>query len=38
MLGFMNNFEQYFEICVLNKQNPFKTALYKVNGLNTSKN
>ena len=38
VLGFVNNFEQYFESCVLNTQNPFKGALNKVNGLITSKN
>ena len=36
MLGFMDNFEQYFESYVLNTQNPFKAALNKVNGLITS--
>ena len=30
MLGFVDNFEQYFESCVLNTQNPFKRALKKV--------
>ena len=38
MLGFVDNFEQYFESCVLNTQNPFKRALNKVNGLITWKN
>ena len=38
MLGFVDNFEQYFESYVLNTQNPFKGALNKVNGLITSKN
>ena len=33
MLSFVDNFEQYFESCVLNTQNPFKGALNKVNGL-----
>ena len=37
MLGFVDNFEQHFEICVLNTQNPLKRGLNKVNGLNTSK-
>ena len=31
MLGFVDNFEQHFESCVLNTQNPFKRALNKVN-------
>ena len=30
MLGFVDNFEQYFESYVLNTQNPFKGALNKV--------
>ena len=38
VLGFVNNFEQYFESCVLNTQNPFKGAPNKVNGLITLKN
>ena len=38
VLGFMGNFEQHYESCVLNTQNPLKRALNKVNGLNTSKN
>ena len=38
MLGFVDKFEQHFESCVLNKQNPLRRALNKVNGLNTSKN
>ena len=38
MLGFVDNFEQHFESCVLKIQNPLKRALNKVNGLNTSKN
>ena len=38
MLGFVDNFEQHFESCVLNTQNPLKRTLNKVNGLNTSKN
>ena len=38
MLGFVDNFEQHFESCVLNIQNPLKRALNKVNGLNISKN
>ena len=38
MLRFVDNFEQHFESCVLNTQNPLKRALNKVNGLNTSKN
>ena len=38
MLGFVDNFEQYFESRVLNTQNPFKEALNKINGLITSKN
>ena len=37
MFGFVDNFEQYFESYVLNKQNSFKGALNKVNGLITSK-
>ena len=37
MLSFLDNFEQYFESCVLNTQNPLKIALIKINGLNTSK-
>ena len=32
MLGFVDNFEQYFESYVLNTQNLFKGALNKVNG------
>ena len=36
MLGFVDNFEQRFESCVLNTQNPFR-ALNQVNGLITSK-
>ena len=38
MLGFLDNFEQYFESYVLNTQNSFKGALNKVSGLITSKN
>ena len=38
MLGFVDNFEQHFESCVLNTQNPLKRALNKINDLNTSKN
>ena len=38
MLGFVENFKQYFESYVLNTQNTFKGALNKVNGLITSKN
>ena len=38
VLGFVDNFEQHFENCVVNTQNPLKRALNKVNGLNTSKN
>ena len=38
MLGYMGNFEQHFQSCVLNTQNPLKSALNKANGLNTSKN
>ena len=38
MLGFVDNFELYFESYVLNTQNHFKGALNKVNGLITSKN
>ena len=38
MLGFVDNFEQHFESCVLKIQNPLKRALNKVNGLNTLKN
>ena len=38
MLGFVDNFEQYFESCVLNTQNSFKRAPTKVNDLITSKN
>ena len=38
MLGFVDNFEQHFESCVLNTQNRLKRALNKVNNLNTSKN
>ena len=38
MLGFVDNFEQHFENCVQNTQNPLKRALNKVDGLNTSKN
>ena len=38
VLRFVDNFEQHFESCVLNTQNPLKRALNKVNGLNTSKN
>ena len=37
MLGFVDNFEQRFESCVLNTQNPFKKVLNKVNSLNTLK-
>ena len=37
MLGFVDNFEQRFESCVLNTQKPFKRALNQVNGLITSK-
>ena len=33
MLGFMDNFEQHFESCVLNTKNPLKRALNNVNGL-----
>ena len=32
MLDFVNNFEQYFESCIRNSQNPFKGAPNKVNG------
>ena len=38
MLGFVDNFEQHFESCVLNTRNPLKRALNKVNGLYTLKN
>ena len=38
VVGFVDNLEEYFESCILNTQNPFKVALNKVNGLNTSKN
>ena len=38
MLGFVDNFEQHFESCVVKIQNPLKRALNKVNGFNTSKN
>ena len=38
MFGSLDIFEQYFESCVLNTQNPFKGALNKVSGLITSKN
>ena len=38
MLSFLDNFEQHFQSCVLNAQNPLKRALNKVDGLNTSKN
>ena len=38
VLGFVDNFEQHFESCVLKIQNSLKRALNKVNGLNTSKN
>ena len=38
MLGFMDNFEQHFQSCVLNTQDSLKSALNKANGLNTSKN
>ena len=38
MLGFVDNFEQHFENCVQNTQNPLKRALNKEDGLNTSKN
>ena len=38
MLGFVDNFEQHFESCDLNTQNPLKKGLNKVNGLITSKN
>ena len=37
MLGFVNNFEQHFEGCVLNTQNPLKRALKKVNDLNINR-
>ena len=37
MLGFVENFEQHFESCVLSTQNPLKRSLNKVNGLNTCK-
>ena len=38
MLGFVDNFEQHFESCVLKTQNPLERALNQINGLNTSKN
>ena len=38
MLGFVDNFEQHFENCAQNTQNPLKRVLNKVDGLNTSKN
>ena len=34
----IDNFEQHFDICVLNAQNPQKSAQNQINGLNTSKN
>ena len=37
MLGFLDNFEQHSESCVLNTQNPLRKALNKVNVLNTFK-
>ena len=38
ILGFVDNFEEHFESCVLNTQNPLKRALNKGNDLSTSKN
>ena len=38
MLGFVDNFEQYFESYVLNTENSFKETLNEVNGLIISKN
>ena len=35
---FFDNCDQHFESSILDKQNPLKRALNKVNGINTSKN
>ena len=38
VLGFVNNFEQHFESCLLNAKNAWESGRNQVNSLNTSKN